>query len=85
MDALNKNLRGQLDDARAETVQLKNYYTGEMQDLTEEVEKLKAQVNLEKSKRKELAKERLQKNDKMYQNFERKMLEQEKQIMKLQD
>jgi hypothetical protein len=40
---------------------------------------------LEKRKREDMAKSRLQKNDKMYQKFSDKILEQEKQIMKLQD
>ena len=82
---INRQLQVDIETERARIVSERAAHDGEIRDFKQEIEKLKTQIHLEQTKRKELAKQRLQKNDDMYRKFEAKMLEQEKMILKLKD
>ena len=87
-----KNLRDQLDGTledidhiRSQAGADKRALQSQVEQQDAEIQNLQAKMRLEKDKRKDLARSRLQKNDELYKKFELKMLEQEKQILKLQD
>lgn len=82
---INRQLQERLEHERARASSEKGALETEVQQLKQDIEKLKTNVHLEKRKREDMAKQRLQKNDNLYRKFEEKMLEQEKQIMKLKD
>lgn len=82
---INRQLQGDIETERARILSERAAHDAEVRDLKQEIERQKTQIHLEQTKRKELAKQRLQKNDDMYRKFEAKMLEQEKMILKLKD